>query len=81
MDPFFPQGAFVLAWSWFKTLKVGDVVVAKNNNLLILKRIKKIKNGGFFLIGDNEKESTDSRYFGFLEKKDILGKVILKFNA
>lgn len=30
----------------------------------------------YFLVGDNEKESTDSRYFGGIKIKDTIGKVI-----
>lgn len=79
MSPAFSNGDYVLVWSWFRSFKKNDIVVARNKNgLIIIKRINNIKNGKYFLIGDNEKESTDSRDFGFITKKDILGKVFLK---
>lgn len=39
--------------------------------------ITKIKNGTYFMMGDNREHSSDSRLFGSIQKKDILGKVIL----
>lgn len=78
MNPTFPEGTFVFAWTWFNHLKKEDVVVAKKKELLVLKRVKEIRDGKYFLIGDNYKESTDSRSFGFVEKKDILGKVLFR---
>lgn len=79
MSPTFLDGDCVLAWSWFLKLKIQDVVVAKNrDSLIIVKRIKSINNNKYFLIGDNLKESTDSRNYGFVKKKDILGKVVKK---
>ena len=76
MNPSFTEGSFVLVWTWFKDLREGDVVIARSQKRLIIKRIKKVKNRKYFLVGDNEKESTDSRSFGFVKKKDILGKVL-----
>jgi len=38
-----------------------------------------IPEGFYFIMGDNYDESNDSRYFGLIEEKDLLGKVILKF--
>jgi type IV secretory pathway protease TraF len=41
-----------------------------------VKRITKIDNKMFFISGDNLNESTDSRHFGMIKRRDILGKVI-----
>jgi signal peptidase I len=38
-----------------------------------------IPEGFYFIMGDNHDESNDSRYFGLVEEKDLLGKVIIKF--
>jgi signal peptidase I len=44
--------------------------------------ITKIPNGTFFVMGDNREHSYDSRQYGSLSPKDILGKVILlKFKS
>ena len=57
--------------------KIGDLIVLKREKYII-KRIKKIKNNKYFVVGDNKKESTDSRRFGWIDRKDIVGKVLIK---
>lgn len=57
--------------------KIGDLIILKQRQYII-KRIKKIKNDKYFVVGDNKKESTDSRKFGWISKKKIVGKVFLK---
>lgn len=66
---------------FFKSPKIGDIVLFldNKNNKYLIKRIKEIDKENYFLIGDNIKDSKDSRYFGYISKKNILGKVILKF--
>lgn len=56
----------------------GDVVVAKHPNTgrLIVKRISEIRADKYVLRGDNERESTDSRGFGPVTKKMLVGKVL-----
>ena len=38
-----------------------------------------IPGGSFYLLGDHRRRSTDSRKFGPLEKKDILGKAFFRY--
>ncbi len=57
--------------------KIGDLVVLRKKKYMI-KRIKKIKDNEFFVVGDNKKESTDSRQFGWIRKKEIIGKAFFK---
>lgn len=82
MNPKFQEGerVWVNRWAYiFKKPKVGDVVVLKspNQDILILKRIKRIEDRGYFVEGDNPNKSTDSRKFGFVTKEVIIGKVFL----
>lgn len=62
------------------TLKTGEIVIAQHpfkQSVEMIKRIKEIdKNGRYFLIGDNQDESTDSRTFGAVSIECIKGKVI-----
>lgn len=72
-------GQDVLVFKWWRLLgiKVGDLVAFRKNGKAMVKRVRQMSsNRGIFVLGDNEKESTDSRKFGWIDKKDILGKVI-----
>jgi nickel-type superoxide dismutase maturation protease len=73
------QGGDIVLAKKTGDLKVNDIVVANHpfRKTFIIKRITKITTDGkFFLSGDNPDESTDSRTFGEISEKDILGKVI-----
>ncbi|MBI2018185.1 S26 family signal peptidase [Candidatus Daviesbacteria bacterium] len=77
MLPTLKPGQDVLVWCWFYKLKVGDIVAIKINVKEMIKRVRQMSSDrGAFVQGDNEKESTDSRNFGWINKKDIIGKVI-----
>lgn len=62
----------------FSPLKKRDIVICfhPQTKQLVVKRIIKVKNGIYFVEGDNKKESIDSRTFGWLRRKNILAKVI-----
>ena len=77
MSPFLKEGDNVLVWRFAKP-KIGDVIVFKVNDKHYVKRIEKIKGDQYFVLGDNKKESIDSKKFGWIDKKDIIGKVIYK---
>lgn len=76
MLPKLKAGQDVLVWCWFYTPKVGDIVVIKVNGKEMIKRVQKTDDRRIFVVGDNEKESTDSRKFGPINRKQIIGKVI-----
>ena len=42
-------------------------------------RSLKIKEGEYMVLGDNRMSSVDSRFFGFIAKEDIIGRVIFRF--
>tara|TARA_Y100001968_G_C19451898_1_gene769269 strand:- start:5978 stop:6265 length:288 start_codon:yes stop_codon:yes gene_type:complete len=79
MEPLLNSGDFViykpLKQAMF-LLKRGSIVVAEHPyiaNKLILKRIEKIEENGYFLIGDNKESSSDSRNFGIVNSNQIIG--------
>ncbi|MGC2236729.1 MAG: nickel-type superoxide dismutase maturation protease [Pyrinomonadaceae bacterium] len=59
-------------------IATGDIVLANHpykESVKILKRVKKFnKKGDLYLVGDNPKESTDSRTFGAVPLKYLIGK-------
>lgn len=62
---------------------VGEVVILQHprqEHLHIIKRVTQInKSGYFFVQGDNSSVSNDSRSFGWVKPKLILGKVVCFF--
>ncbi len=67
----------------FQNPSIGDIALVQKQKELrvILKRVTEIKNDLYFLSGDNKRESTDSRAFGFVSKKEILGKMFYTFSV
>jgi len=63
---------------FFKKPQVNDIIAANINGKIFIKRITKIKINNYFLSGDNKKDSIDSRKFGMISKRNIIGKVIFK---
>lgn len=63
--------------------EIGDLVIAihpHRQDLRIIKRVVLVdNNGNCFLLGENKVESSDSRYFGLIELRHIIGKVTSKF--
>lgn len=81
MDPTYSEGDNVLVSSLpliFARPKKRDVVVFEKFNRFYIKRIDKIEKGKYFLVGDNKKDSFDSRRFGSVKRDQIKAKVILK---
>lgn len=76
MLPTLKPGQDVLVWCWFYIPKVGDIVAFKKQGKDMIKRIQKADDRRIFVMGDNEKESADSRSFGWVDKRNIIGKLI-----
>lgn len=71
MLPSLVPGSIVFA---FKSRpKPGDIVVARQGNREVIKRVKNVTQQGYYLVGDNLLESTDSRELGRVDKSVILG--------
>ena len=77
MFPILKEGDLVLI-NPYAELQIGDIVLAQHpfkQSVKIIKRITEILNDEkYFLVGDNLSESSDSRSFGAISAKDILGK-------
>lgn len=78
MFPALKPGQDVLVWCWFYIPRVDDLIAIRVNNREMIKRISKFSDQEkmIYVLGDNEKESTDSRNFGWIKESEIIGKVI-----
>ena len=77
MLPNYKEGDYLLI-NKLSRIQKGDAVVLKHpkTNELILKRVSKIKNGRYDVLGDNKNQSTDSRHFGSISEEMIVGKIL-----
>ena len=55
----------------------GDIALGRRGGSEIIKRVSRIEGDGYYLVGDNSFESTDSRHYGFVNKSDILGTIMI----
>jgi hypothetical protein len=78
MLPLFKPGRIAVAVPFKKDAPPapGDVVFVRHGGLEKIKRIKDIKDGRVFVVGDNEGHSTDSRAFGWLYASAVIGRVV-----
>lgn len=81
LQPDVRPGDFVViacAPLWLKSLRPGDLVVFQREPYgMMIKRVHRVDNdqGELFVLGTDE-ESLDSRDFGPLRSRDLIGKVI-----
>lgn len=79
MEPTIVNGKAILVSKipyLFSEPKVKDIIAFRNRKEVLIKRIVKISSDKYIVEGDNQRDSLDSRNFGFVAKNDILGKVI-----
>ena len=76
MAPRLSPGNVIVAFKARKRLKPGDVVIAYYKGREIIKRVERAEPNRVFLIGDNLSSSTDSRHFGWLQRREVVGKVL-----
>jgi len=75
MYPALRQGQVVVCSS-LHGLRKNRVVIIRHDDKEKVKRLDSIKDEKITVVGDNQDQSTDSRDFGKLEKRQIIGVVI-----
>lgn len=56
-----------------RNIKIGDIIVCKHDSKLIIKRVTRLFEKAYFVVGDNKAHSTDSRAYGAISRKDVIG--------
>ena len=84
MEPLLKNGRFfwINTWTyWFRKPRAGETVVfqnPRNSSQLLCKKIASINGDNYVLLGINHNDSLDSRILGPIQKKYILGKVLIR---
>lgn len=75
MKPAIEDGQLIVARRGLP--RAGQVVLALQGDREVVKRVDHIKGARYYLLGDNSEASSDSRDYGFVHKKDILGTIMV----
>jgi phage repressor protein C with HTH and peptisase S24 domain len=78
MAPTLRDGDALLIWRGAR-VHPGDIVVARfrtRPDLLVVKRVERAQDGGWWVRGDNEFGTDDSRAYGVA---DVIGRVFLRY--
>ena len=81
MEPLYLEKDEVITFPYiFSQPRIGDVIVFKHivPPFIYCKKIKKIINDDIWVEGENKEHSIDSRKFGFIKRKNIIGRVLFK---
>jgi signal peptidase I len=80
MLPGYRSGDYIITSSFHTRFKPGDVIVLNHPTAYtkLVKRVSRIEDDRLFVLGDNRLESQDSRAFGSIDKKQVIGKVVFK---
>ena len=58
---------------------IGDLVVVLQGENKLIKRVVDEQQNQIWLSGDNVRQSNDSRDFGWMDKNQVFGRVILRY--
>lgn len=63
--------------------KVGKIYVYRppyesEEEKFVIKRLADIKDGKYFFLGDNADDSYDSRYYGYVDSKNVVARLLTR---
>lgn len=77
MIPTLAPGDWLLV-SYSAPCKSGDVVLVAHNDRVDVKRVADVTADGFWVIGDNDAVSVDSRTYGAISPDCVVAKVMIR---
>ena len=85
MFPTLNDGEFYIGKRVFRKskCKVGKIYVYRppyesEQEKFVIKRLADIKDGKYFFLGDNADDSYDSRYYGYVDSKNVVAELITR---
>jgi nickel-type superoxide dismutase maturation protease len=83
MQPCLRPGDRLLVWQWAARPKPGDVVVFRDPERQLSYAVKRVAslaaNGDLIVRGDNANVSRDSRAFGPVPRRLVVGRVVYRY--
>ena len=63
--------------------KVGKIYVYRppydsDEEKFVIKRLAEVKNGKYYFLGDNPDDSYDSRYYGYVDSKNVVAQLLTR---
>jgi signal peptidase I len=85
MFPTLSDGEFYMSKRVFRKskCKIGKIYVYRppydgGEEKFVIKRLAYIKDGKYFFLGDNADDSYDSRYYGYVDSKNVVAQLITR---
>ncbi len=78
MEPFLSAGRLIVVVS-SKHYNPGDVVGVRFDSKIIIKRIAKTRDNLVYVLGDNPRNSLDSRKLGWIASDNLVFKLLFRF--
>jgi signal peptidase I len=82
MEPALREGDWIVIARLSRPPRVGEIVLIRDprdGEFLMLKRVASVAERACMVLGDRPEESTDSRTFGPVQLRDVLGRAVFRY--
>lgn len=77
MVPVLPPRTLVIATGLTSHYRVGDIIIFEHDGKEKIKRLGEVLgDGSLYVVGEHPETSTDSRQFGAIDPRTVIGKVV-----